>query len=50
MIFPVFSKFNAELVKSVKVAVQGLISYMSFFKHSRASNSKVNSSESLCLS
>ena len=30
MIFPVVSKFNAELVKNVKVAVQGKMSNKSF--------------------
>ena len=48
MIFPVIIKINAELVKKVKVAMQDTMSD-EVFKHSMASNSKGNSSDSLCM-
>ena len=46
MVFPVISKFNAELVKKIKLLRKG---QYKLFKHSRASNSKANSSDSLSL-
>ena len=50
MVFAVISKFNAELVKKkFKLLFKGNVKYK-LFKHSRASNSKANSSDSLCLS
>ena len=48
MIFPVISKFNAELVKKVEVAMQETMSNELF--NFMASHSKGNSSDSLCLS
>ena len=50
MVFPVISKFNAELVKkSLSCCARDNVKYK-LFKHPRASNSKANSSDSLCLS
>ena len=48
MIFPVISKFNAELVKCLSGCGRDNIKY-ELFKHSMAKNSKVNSSDSLCI-
>ena len=49
MIFPVTSKFNAEMVKNKSLYARDNVKY-ELFKHSRASNSKGNASDSLCLS
>ena len=46
MVFPVISKFNAELVVNVlSCCARDNVKYI--FKHFRASNSKANSSDSL---
>ena len=50
MVLPVINKFNAELVKKrLSCCARDNVKYK-LFKHSRASYSKANSSDSLCLS
>ena len=50
MVSPVISKFDAELVKkSLSCCARDNIKFK-LFKHCRESNSKANSSDSLCLS
>ena len=50
MVFPVISKFNAELVKKKLICCARDNAKYKLLKHSRASNFKVNSSDSLCVS
>ena len=50
MDFPVIKQFNAELVKKSLSCYARDNVKNKLFKHSRASYSKANSSDSLCLS